>query len=75
MDLLINPIRPLHAIKMEPYEMKLFVDKDPIFVEQSVNNWLKENKVSIQHFGQSQSEKNGNFVFIISLVYSASDYK
>jgi hypothetical protein len=72
MELLINPVRPLHAVKTEPVEMKVFVDRDPIAVQHSVNNWLKANNVTIQHYGQSQSEKNGNFVFIVTLLYTPS---
>jgi hypothetical protein len=52
-------------------EVKIFVDKDPREAEKNINAWLKENKVYIHHVGQSQSEKSGNFLFTISIFYSA----
>ena len=51
-------------------KVKMFTHKDPEAVEAMVNNWLHENNVEVQHIGQSQSERNGNFVFILSLFYS-----
>jgi hypothetical protein len=50
-------------------EVKLFISTDPEKVQGDIGDWLNENKVRIQHIGQSQSERNGRFVFIISLFY------
>jgi len=55
---------------LQAVKVKMFIHKDPEAVEAMVNNWLHENNVDVQHIGQSQSEKNGNFVFILSLFYS-----
>ncbi|MGE5521907.1 MAG: hypothetical protein ACM3VS_18435 [Candidatus Dadabacteria bacterium] len=73
MEQTLRAIKPLHAAKAQHCEMKIFIDKDPNAVEGSVNKWLKENRVSIQHFGQSQSERNGNFVFIITVLYTPAE--
>lgn len=63
--------RPVYINNISPaVKIKMFIHKDPEAVEASVNNWLHENNVEVQHIGQSQSEKNGNFVFILSLFYS-----
>ena len=51
-------------------EVKSFVNDHPEKVEQSINEWLHKNNVVVQHVGQSQSERNGKFVFVISLFYS-----
>ncbi|HWJ27289.1 MAG TPA: hypothetical protein VNS32_12155 [Flavisolibacter sp.] len=50
-------------------EVKLFVFKDLEKAEEQLNNWLTENKVTISHITQSQSERNGNFLFLISIFY------
>ncbi|MBD0376479.1 MAG: hypothetical protein ICV51_12705 [Flavisolibacter sp.] len=50
-------------------KMKMFIDKDPLIVEAGVNEWLQQHDVHIKHITQSQSEKNGKFVFVISLYY------
>lgn len=53
----------------QPMEVKMFSSANPAEVEIEVNHWLQQNKVQVQHIGQSQSEKNGRFVFVISLFY------
>jgi len=50
-------------------EVKTFVSDHPELAEKKVNEWLKVNDVSIHHIGQSQSEKNEKFVFVISVFY------
>ena len=47
----------------------MFVSSDSMTVEKNVNDWLEENHVSVHHIGQSQSEKNGKFVFTLSVFY------
>jgi hypothetical protein len=51
-------------------EVKIFVQKDATEAEKAIAAWLKQNKVLIHHIGQSQSEKGGAFLFIISVFYS-----
>ena len=50
-------------------QTKIFVHHSAPAAEKELNNWLKENKVSVQYIGQSQSEQGGKFVFIISVFY------
>jgi hypothetical protein len=52
-------------------EVKMFVGADAPTVEENINEWLQENKVAVQHLGQSQCERNGKFVFVISLFYES----
>jgi hypothetical protein len=52
-------------------KMKTFTDQDPAIVERKVNDWMNAHNVKIRHVGQSQSEKSGRFVFIISVFYSS----
>ncbi len=51
-------------------ELKLFVHRSAAEAENTVNEWLQENDVSIEYIGQSQSEQGGKFVFIISVFYN-----
>ncbi|MER3464318.1 MAG: hypothetical protein C4329_07835 [Chitinophagaceae bacterium] len=53
----------------QPMEIKMFVANNPTDVQDEVNDWLQQNNVFVQHVGQSQSERNGKFVFVISLFY------
>jgi hypothetical protein len=50
-------------------QVKLFVHHSADEAETSLNKWLVEHDVDIEYIGQSQSEKGGKFVFIISLFY------
>lgn len=50
-------------------QLKTFVHQNIDEAEKAINNWLELNDITIQHIGQSQSEKNGRFVFVISLFY------
>ena len=51
-------------------EVKSFVGDRPELVEATINEWLQDNEVVVHHIGQSQSERNGRFVFVISLFYA-----
>lgn len=53
-------------------EVKMFVASDAASAEKNINEWLQQNKVTVHHLGQSQSERNGRFVFVISLFYETS---
>ena len=50
-------------------EVKLFVHQSAAEAESTLNEWLQHNQVDIEYIGQSQSEKGGKFVFIISVFY------
>jgi hypothetical protein len=50
-------------------EIKMFVFDDPQKAEGKVNEWLQQHPVSVSHITQSQSEKNGRFVLILSIFY------
>jgi hypothetical protein len=54
-------------------EVKMFVYNNPGEAEKVLSQWLKENDVTIHHIAQSQSEKNGSFVFVITLFYIPND--
>ena len=51
-------------------KVKTFISDHPETVEEKVNEWLQQNNVAVHHIGQSQSERNGRFVFVISLFYA-----
>jgi len=50
-------------------QVKMFIHNDPKEAEQSISLWLRQNDVIIRHLTQSQSEKNGSFVFVVSVFY------
>ena len=50
-------------------QLKLFVFTEMSGVEEKVNEWLSENDVFLLHMNQSQCEKGGKFLFVLSLVY------
>ena len=54
-------------------DVKMFVHNNPGDAEKGVSQWLKENDVTFDHIAQSQSEKNGSFVFVITLFYVPND--
>ena len=50
-------------------QLRMFVSNDPKEAEKSISQWLSQNDVHIRHITQSQSEKGGHFVLIVSLYY------
>jgi hypothetical protein len=50
-------------------QVKMFMHSHPRDAERAIQQWLEENQVSIHHIAQSQSEKSGSFVFVITLFY------
>lgn len=56
-------------INSSAIQVKMFVNNNPKDAEKAIAQWLKENDVNIQHIEQSQSEKGGSFVFVVTLFY------
>lgn len=54
-------------------QVKMFVHNNPKDAEKAIAQWLKENDVIIHQVTQSQSEKGGSFVFVITLFYVQSN--
>jgi len=54
-------------------QVKMFVHSNPKDAEKAIEQWLKENDVTIHHIAQSQSEKGGSFVFVLTLFYWQND--
>ena len=50
-------------------QVKMFIHNNPRDAEKTIAQWLKENDVIIHHIAQSQSEKGGSFVFVVTLFY------
>jgi hypothetical protein len=51
-------------------QVKMFIHHSLDTVEKNVNEWLSENSVSVQHITQSQCERQGKFVFVMSVFYN-----
>lgn len=62
-----------YLLNSSALEVKMFEYNQPKEAEKAVSQWLKENDVTIHHIVQSQSEKNGSFVFVITLFYMPND--
>jgi hypothetical protein len=51
-------------------EVKMFVCSNPVSAEKEVAQWLAHNPVTITHITQSQSERGGAFLFVLSVFYT-----
>lgn len=54
-------------------QVKMFVHNDPKEAEKTIAQWLKQHNISIKHITQSQSEKGGNFIFVVLLFYQQNN--
>jgi hypothetical protein len=59
------------SVERTTQRVKIFVRHALDDVEREVNAWIEQNSVRICHVTQSQSEKQGKFVFVISVFYEA----
>lgn len=51
-------------------KVKLFILSNPEAAEEKLQEWLKtKTDIEIDHIVQSQSERNGRFLFIVSIFY------
>jgi hypothetical protein len=57
------------AFDSSAVQVKMFVHNNPKDAEKEIAHWIKENDVIIHHIAQSQSEKGGSFIFVITLFY------
>ena len=48
----------------------MFVCSSPELAEKEVARWLAQNPVTITHITQSQSERSGAFVFVLTIFYT-----
>ena len=51
-------------------EVKMFIGNKPEIAERNINEWLAKENVTVSHITQSQSERNGSFVFVVSVFYT-----
>jgi hypothetical protein len=51
-------------------QVKLFVHSTLDGVEEAVNSWLERHIVQVSHVTQSQCERQGRFVFVLSVFYA-----
>jgi hypothetical protein len=54
-------------------QVKMFVHSNPMDAEKAIGHWLKQNDVSVHHITQSQSEKSGSFVFVVSVFFQQNN--
>lgn len=54
-------------------EVKMFIHNNPEVAEANINEWLLKENVKVSHITQSQSERNGKFVFVISVFYTSDN--
>ena len=57
------------TLESSSVQVKMFIHNNPKEAEKEIAHWLKENDVIIHHIAQSQSEKGGSFVFVLTLFY------
>jgi hypothetical protein len=66
----LNALRPVTENKT-PLKVKMFVSHALEGVEECINEWLAQEAAKICHVTQSQSERQGKFVFVIAVFYEA----
>lgn len=54
-------------------QVKMFIHNHPKDAEHAIGQWLKENDVTIHHIVQSQSEKAGSFIFVLTVFYQPNN--
>ena len=54
-------------------KVKMFVHGSPGEAEKELGHWMEQHPVRIRHITQSQSEKQGRFVFVMTVFYEALD--
>jgi hypothetical protein len=54
-------------------QVKMFIHNQPKDAEKSIGHWLNENDVTIHHIAQSQSEKGGSFIFVLTVFYTENN--
>gem|GEM_PF-4504552 len=64
----LNGLQP-RTINETATQMKMFVYSSLDSVEEDVNDWLANGNAELCYITQSQSEKQGKFVFVISVFY------
>jgi hypothetical protein len=67
----LKELPPLKAVKTAT-KVKIFVRHSLDDVENDVNDWIGQRDIRITHVTQSQCEKQGKFVFVISVFYEAA---
>ena len=67
----LNRSQPQGAINTA-LKVKMFISPALDSVEKEVNEWLAGEPVRVSHVTQSQSEKQGRFVFVTSVFYVAA---
>jgi hypothetical protein len=51
-------------------KMKIFSGSDFNQTESEVNTWLSQNAIRIDHICQSQCERNGKLLFLVSVFFT-----
>jgi hypothetical protein len=55
-------------------KVKLFILSSPEAAEEKLQEWLQtQENIEIDHICQSQSERNGRFLFIVSIFYRTAN--
>jgi hypothetical protein len=58
-----------HAKQTAQTKCKLFIRKDLDGLEEEVNDWISSNNIQVSHFAQSQCERRGFLLFVLTVFY------
>jgi hypothetical protein len=50
-------------------QVKMFIHHTLDLIEKEINQWLTEQNIAVCHITQSQCERQGRFLFVISVFY------
>jgi hypothetical protein len=70
MELMIDKKREILCKTPAPMKMKIFSGNSYEQTEVEVNDWLSSHQVMIRHICQSQCERNGKLLFLISVFFT-----
>jgi hypothetical protein len=65
----LNGERNKFFVNTGSLQMKMFIHHDLKEAEKAIGQWLQHQDVIIHHISQSQSEKGGQFLFVMSVFY------
>jgi hypothetical protein len=57
------------ATETATMEVKMFVHNSPDSAEKELNEWLLKQRIRVCHVTQSQCERQGRFVFVVSVFF------
>ena len=69
MEIVVNKKAEHFYQALSPLQMKIFSGNDYLETETQINDWLGNHPIRIEHICQSQCERNGKLLFLVSVFF------